>query len=174
MHSASGVTVRLLAILLLMPGLAIAQETREAEIAAAQREKAAHLAPYQPHWVEELVLTARQMLIEQPSGFYPYFGSVYSGGGFTLGAGYRQFTGDRSHVSVAGLYSAKGYKLLEASAVSPGHWAGKLDLRGGAGWRDATQVPYHGLGIESPAAAIGAFRMEQTFVGGDVTIRPHR
>ena len=92
----------------LAPAFAFAQDTREAEIAALQREKAAHLAPHRPHWAEELLLQARQTLVEQPSGFYPYFASVYSGGGFTLGEGYRHYTGDRTHWSIAGLYSIKG------------------------------------------------------------------
>ena len=159
--------------LLVAPGFAYAQDTREAEIAAQQREKAARLAPHQPHWAEELLLQARQTLIEQPSGFYPYFESVYSGGGFTLGEGYRHYTGDRTHWSVAGLYSVKGYKLIEASEVSPGHWSGRLDLRAIAGWRDATQVAYHGLGIDSPAEG-AAYRMQQGYAGGGVTIRPHK
>jgi hypothetical protein len=168
------VKIALFTTLLLMPGLAFAQQTREAEIAAAQREKAGGLAPYRAHWAEDLLLTVRQSIVEQPSGFFPYFGSVYSGGGFTLGAGYRQFTGDRTQVSAAGLYSGKGYKLIETGALSPGHWSGRLDLRAGAGWRDATQVPYHGLGFDSPAEAIGAFRMQQTVAAGGATVRPHR
>jgi hypothetical protein len=68
----------------------------------------------------------------------------------------------------------KGYKLIEASALSPGHFAGRLDLRGQAGWRDATQVPYHGLGIDSPADPGAAFRMQQAYGGADLTLRPHR
>ena len=114
----------------------------------------------------------RKTIVEQPSGFYPYFDSVYSGGGFTVGAGYRQFTGDRTYWSIASLISAKGYKLIEGSALSPGHWSGRLDLHGRAGWRDATQVAYHGLGIDSPADAGAAFRMQQAYAGGDVTVRP--
>ena len=159
--------------MLLVPALALAQDTREDEIAAAQREKATRLAPHRAHWVEELVLQARQTLVEQPSGFYPYFESVYSGGGFTLGEGYRHYTGDRTHWSIAGLYSVKGYKLIEASEMSPGHWSGRLDLRAVAGWRDATQVAYHGLGIDSPAEA-SAYRMQQGYAGGGVTIRPYK
>jgi hypothetical protein len=114
-----------------------------------------------------------QSLVAQPSGFYPYFDSVYSGGGFTLGAGYRQFTGDRTHWSLAGLYSAKNYKLVEASFLSPGHLSDRLDFRGSVLWRDATQVAYHGLGIDSPDTDT-AFRMQQAVVGGDVTARPVR
>ncbi len=167
-------SVRLLAVLWLIPSLAFAQETREEEIAAAQRAKAATLAPYRAHWGEELLLQVRDTLVEQPSGFFPYFDSVYSGGGFTLGAGIRQFTGDRTNVSVAGLYSIEGYKLIQGSVASPGHWSGKLDLHAQAGWRDATQVPYHGLGFDSPADQLGAFRMQQTFAGGDATFRPRR
>src|SRR6188768_3923265 len=132
-------------ILVAMPAIAVAQETRSESIAAEQAEKARNLAPRTPHWGEALLLRFQQQLVEQPSGFYPYFASVYSGGGFTLGEGYRQFTGDRTHWSIAGLYSVKGYKLIEASEVSPGHWSGRLDWSATAGWRDATQVAYHGL-----------------------------
>jgi hypothetical protein len=173
LHIATGVRVVVFACLLIAPASAFAQDTREEEIAALQREKAAHLAPHRPHWAEELLLTARQTLVEQPSGFYPYFDSVYSGGGFTLGEGYRRFTGDRTHWSIAGLYSAKGYKLIEASEVSPGHWSGRLDLRASAGWRDATRVSYHGLGIDSPEEG-AAFRMQQGYAGGGATIRPQK
>ena len=157
-----------------MPALAIAQETRAGSITAEQADKATRLAPRETHWAENLLLSVRQSLVEQPSGFYPYFDSVYSGGGFTLGAGYRRFTGDRTHWNVAGLYSAKGYKLIEAGATSPGHLSGHLDLHGIVSWRDATQVSYHGLGIDSPADADTAFRMQQTTVGGDATARLHR
>jgi hypothetical protein len=176
LHLARAVKAGLcLALLLAVPGVASAQETREAAIAAEQREKAARLAPPQRHWAEQLLLGVRQTFVQQqPSGFYPYFDSVYSGGGFTLGAGYRYFTGDRTHFGVQGLYSAKGYKLIEANALSPGHWSGRLDVRAFAGWRDATQVAYHGLGIDSPEDTGAAFRMQQTFGGGEVTVRPQR
>ena len=54
-----------------------------------------------------------------PDGPYPYFDSVLSGGGFTLGAGYRRFLGDRANWNVAGLYSAKGYKLMQLDVAAP-------------------------------------------------------
>jgi hypothetical protein len=162
----------LLAIILLLPAFAAAQETRAAAIEAEQAEKAANLAPHQASWAEQLLLTMRQSIILQPSGFYPYFDSVYSGGGFTLGAGHRRFLGDRTHTNIAGLYSGKGYKLLEAGITSPGHREGRLDLAGVIGWRDATQVAYHGLGIDSPADANTAFRMQQAYARGEASGRP--
>lgn len=168
------VSLRIALVLLLVPAASLAQDTRAAAIAEQQAEKATRLVPPQKNWAEELLLTVQQTLLLQPSGFYPYFDSVYSGGGFTLGAGYRHFTGDRTHVNVAGLYSLPGYKLMEVGASSPGHWSGKLDLHGSAGWRDATQVAYYGLGIDSPADANAAFRMQQAYAGGDLIVRPAR
>lgn len=149
--------------------MAIAQETRVESIAAEQAEKAAHLAPYQPSKIEKLLTGLR--LGEQPAGFYPYLDSVYNGGGFTLGAGYRFYTGDRTQLSVSGLYSVKGYKLIQAAAKSPGHLSGHLDLRGQVLWRDATQVNYFGLGIDSAKEDRSNFRMQQAVVGGDATLR---
>ena len=173
LHVLAGVKIGVVVCLLVAPVFAFAQDTREAEIAALQREKAANLAPRQQSWAEEMLLQVRQTLVEQPSGFYPYFDSVYSGGGFTLGEGYRRFTGDRTHWSIAGLYSLAGYKLIEASEVSPGHFSGRLDLRATAGWRDATRVAYHGLGIDSPTEG-AAFRMQQGYGGVSATFRPHK
>jgi hypothetical protein len=168
------VSMRLVLMMMLLPVTAFAQETRAGAIAEQQAEKATRLVPHQPHWAEELLLTAQKTMLQQPAGFYPYFDSVYSGGGFTLGAGTRKFTGDRTHVNVAGLYSITGYKLIDAGVASPGHWNGRLDVRGSTGWRDATQVAYYGLGIDSPVDAGAAFRMQQAYAGGDLTVRPQR
>lgn len=83
--------------LIVVPQLASAQDSRAAEIAAEQARKAAELKPYQPSGAEKWAVKLRREFIDLPSGFYPYFGSVYSGGGFTLGAGFREYYGDRTH-----------------------------------------------------------------------------
>jgi outer membrane protein assembly factor BamA len=157
-----------------IPAFTAAQDSREETIATAQADKAERVTPYVPHPVEQYLLRAQHALIDQPSGFYPYFASVYSGGGFTLGAGYRRFTGDRTHWDIAGLFSAKSYKLLQLTTTSPGHLSGHVDFRVGGSYRDATQVAYYGLGINSPEDLDTAFRMKQGVVGGDITLRPAR
>ena len=111
--------------------------------------------------------------LTDPSGLYPFFGSVYSGGGFTLGAGYRQFYGDRTHWDLKGLYSLKNYKLFELSTDSWKHSGGLFDLHARVGWRDATQVAYYGLGMTTPNDNAN-FRLKQTYVGGDMQVRPAR
>jgi hypothetical protein len=148
-----------------------AQDSRTAEIAAEQARKAAELRPREPGLAERWVVTLQREFLADPAGLYPYFASVYSGGGFTLGAGYRQFFGDRTHWDVKGLYSFKNYKFIELSTDSWGHAGGRLDLHGRAGWRDATQVAYYGLGIESPDLRSN-FRMKQSYFGGDLQARP--
>jgi hypothetical protein len=164
----------LVSLLGAVPTPATGQETRLESITTEQADKATRLMPYEQHWSETLLLNVRKAIIEQPAGFFPYFDSVYNGGGFTLGGGYRYFTGDRTQLNVAGLYSAKGYKLIRAAAASPGHLSGHVDVRATALWRDATQVDFYGLGVNSPADANAAFRMQQTYVGGDLTVRPNR
>ena len=170
------VRVWLSAGLVLVGGLAAArpagaQESRAAAIAIAQAEKAGTLRAYEPGSFERTLVRVKDELIGDPNGLYPLFGSVYSGGGFTLGGGYRRFYGDRSHVDAKGMYSFKGYKLLELSTDSVGHRDGRLDLHARAGWRDATQVAFHGLGVDSPEDRTN-FRLQQLYAGGDVTARP--
>ncbi|HXW05587.1 MAG TPA: hypothetical protein VD833_10180 [Vicinamibacterales bacterium] len=148
-----------------------AQETREAQIVAEQARKAAELRRYEPGGAERWVVALKREFLDVPSGVYPYFASVYSGGGFTLGAGYRQFYGDRTHWDVKGLFSAKSYKFAELTTDSWGHAQGRVDLHGRLGWRDATQVAYYGLGIDSPDDRSN-FRMKQAYVGGDLVVRP--
>ena len=76
----------------------------------------------------------------QASGFYPYFGSVYSGGGFTLGAGFREYYGGRTHWDIKGMYSIKSYKFLEASTDSWGHAHGRVDLHARVPPSDASRL----------------------------------
>jgi hypothetical protein len=162
----------LAASLVLVPTrLVTAQESREATIAAEQAEKAKQLAPRVPSKAERILLEVKGALMGTPNGFYPYLGSVYSGGGFTLGAGYRRFYGDRTHWDLKGLYSVKSYKFVELSTDSWGHANGRIDLHGRLSWRDATQVAFHGLGTDSPEDRTN-FRMKQTFVGGDLALWP--
>jgi hypothetical protein len=148
-----------------------AQETREESIAAQQAAKAAQLEPYTPNKAEQILAQLQDTLILQPGGFYPFFGSVYSGGGFTLGAGYRRYIGDQLNWNISGLYSAKNYKLIELALHSPRPLTGHFDFNLALGWRDATQVGFYGLGIDTPPDR-STYRMQQGYLGGEVSVRP--
>jgi len=150
---------------------AAAQETRAETIARAQAEKASKLAPYEPGAAERIAAAMKRQFVDTPSGFYPYFDSVYGGGGFTLGAGHRTFYGDRSFFDVRGLYSVKSYKLIEVVTQSLGLAHGRVNLRANGGFRDATQVSYFGVGGDTTTDGESNYRMQQSFIGGALTAR---
>jgi hypothetical protein len=173
--------MRLAASLYLVPAAALAisllgtpaeaQDSREETIVKAQEDKAKNLRAYEPNQLEQILDQLQDTLTLAPTGFYPTFGSVYSGGGFTLGAGYRRYIGDRVNWNVTGLYSVENYKLIELSLHSPRPLTGRLDYRVATSWRDATQVAFHGLGIDS-APDEARFRLQQAYTGGDAWLRP--
>ena len=151
-----------------------AQESRAATIAEAQAVKAMQLQPYTPTKAERLATAVKRGLLENPDGFYPWFDSVYSGGGLTAGGGYRNFYGDRTFWDARGLVSAKSYKRVELATSSLGINRGRLDLHAVAGWRDATQVNFYGVGVDTSPDDRSNFGMEQMYVGGAFRARaPH-
>jgi hypothetical protein len=161
-----------------VPPRAAAQERPEPAlradvIAAQQAEKADRVKPFEQSRAAQRFIELKDGLIQGPHGFHLILDSIYGGGGFTLGAGYRSYYGDRTFWTARGLLSVKLYKLFEVSTDSLGHAGGRVDLHAQAGWRDATQVAYFGLGIDSPQQQ-ASFGFEQTYAGGRVDLRPAR
>ena len=141
-----------------------AQDTRTALIAAQQAAKAESSAPSQQSRAELVTDWIQQRLLtERPHGFIPYFDSVYGGGGLTLGAGYRQAFADHSLWVVRGLYSAKQYKLIEFDVVSSVHPRERVTVGATVGWRDATQVGFYGLGMDTRQSDRADFRFQQAY-----------
>jgi hypothetical protein len=166
-----GVTALTVGIALLSAGVALAQDTRAATIAEQQAEKAKALQPPKDTKPERILDKVSEILAGAPTGVYPALDSVYPGGGFTLGLGYRRFAGDRTAWNVQGFYSIKSYKLFEAAVTSPGHARKHLNFSAKAGWRDATQVAFYGLGMDTDTDDRSNFRLNQAFAGGEVLAR---
>jgi hypothetical protein len=155
------------------PQAAFAQETRAEEIAAKQKQKSEQVAPYQPSRFERIMTRIENNFVSPPSGFYPLLGSVYSGGGFTPGLGYRQFYARRAVWDIVGLYSIKHYKSIQIGTRTPwtGQGPGTLDAR--AGWLDATQVGYYGTGMDQTLPRAN-FRLQEAYAALTGTLRPNR
>lgn len=153
---------------------AAARQSREAEVAAKQAEKAKDLKPYKPSRLEHAIAEVRRQAIESPSGVFPYFGTVLGGGGFTAGAGYRQFFGDASFWDVKGLYSIRDYKLIETATLLRGFARDRLAIGARLGWRDAPQVGYYGLGMGTSPDDRANYRLQETYVEGAAMFRPRR
>lgn len=112
--------------------------------------------------------------VDPPSGLYPVVARVYSGGGFSAGLAYRRFVGRQTVWELQGLYSVKHYKLVEVAARRPWRNQGPWTAAVRAGWLDAPEVGYFGLGPETRAADRANFRLSQSFAEALLTARPAR
>jgi hypothetical protein len=155
------------------PPVASAQETRAEHIAAKQKEKSEQVTPYQPSRFERIMTRFEDNFVSPPNGFYPLLGSVYPGGGFTPGLGYRQFYARRAVWDVIGLYSVRNYKSIQFGTRTPWTRQGPWTLDARAGWLDATQVGYYGTGMDQTLPRAN-FRLQQAYAAFTGTLRPNR
>jgi hypothetical protein len=177
----SGATRRLLPCLALVSTLALcasggplhAQATREAQIEQQQAEKAANLRPPEKSRAEK-ISDALAGYFTLPTGPYPWFGSVYGGGGLSLGAGYRQVFGDSGSYNVVGGYSIRNYKLLQGAVTLPQIAHGRVRADIGVRWIDAPRVSFYGLGNDSTRSEKTSFDYQPLRLDGTVTIAPAR
>jgi len=167
-----GLAVLLFAADAVQPNLAGAQETRAGEIAAKQKEKAERLGPYEPTRFERVMTRLEENFASPPSGFYPTLGSVYPGGGFTPGIGYRRFYQRTAVWDVVGLYSIQNYKQIEVGTRTPWHGRGKWALGARAGWLDAPAIGYYGQGMDQAQPRTN-FRLAQSYGAVTAAIRPN-
>jgi hypothetical protein len=154
-----------------VPQPARAQETRAEEIALKQREKAQQLAPYQPNGFERTMTRLEANFASPPSGFFPVWRSIYPGGGLTLGAGYQRFFKRQAVWDVVGQYSIKSYKAVEVGVRTPWSGASRWTWNARAGWFDAPQVSFFGIGgdLDAPRTR---FRLSQAYAAFTAAGRP--
>ena len=128
-----------------------AQDTRAAVIQEQQAGKTTQLQPPQTNGVERLIdrLEDWGFMAGAPRGFYPWFGSVYPGGGFAGGAGVRTPFGDDGAWNVFGGYSASRFARIEGNVALPTFASnrGRVTLLGK--YVDAPDVRYFGIGDSS-------------------------
>ena len=172
---------RLVALAAMIGGCAntaFAQEpdgtTREAVIEQEQAEKAKALHPYVPNKGEQVVDRIENILAEGGLKWHPFFESAYSGGGFTLGAGYRRFVSPFNTLDVRGSYTITNYKRFEAEFIAPHLFnrRGTLWLLGG--WRDATQVGFYGIGMDTSKDDRTNYEFQQPYASVLLSVMPTR
>ena len=161
----------LLAVLLATASPSAAQSRAE-EIARQQQERAQSAKPDTPTRAETFFEQFEQgkWFFGQPKGFYPVFGSIFPGGGFSPGAGYRHHIGYDSFVDVSGMYSIANYKQVRLAASTPNHLKERLDLDGSISWMDAPRVGFYGLGNDSDEDDRANVRLTRSQVLGAATL----
>jgi len=156
---------------------AVAQQpeppTREAAIEQEQAAKDKELHPYVPSKAEAILNKADDLLV---SGlrFHPFFQSAYSGGGFTLGAGYAQHVGAYNYIDFRGSYTITDYKRVEAEFRAPRLFNRRGDLSLIGGWREATQVGFYGIGMATSVDDATNYLFRQPYGSATLTLKPTR
>jgi hypothetical protein len=146
-------------------------DSRVGEITERQAAKAQHLMPYVPSRVEGF-LTTYEANLQKPTRIGANFGPMVSGAGMRLGVGFLTYTGDRTVLTAGAAYSLKHYKSVTVRLASPGHLRGHLDLEFNTVWRDAPQMPFYGLGNETPRSNRTNFLLQETWGTAGVRVRP--
>lgn len=140
-----------IALLLVPADRGIAQETRAEAIQQAQIENSQTVTPPRPNGVERLIdrLEDWGLIVGEPRGVYPWLGSVYPGGGFAGGLGFRQPFGDDGAFNVLGGYSIGTFSRAQADLSLPTFGANHFRLTLSGRYVDAPDVRYFGVGNSS-------------------------
>jgi hypothetical protein len=165
-----------LAITMLGPASARAQEpaTREAVIEEAQAAKAKALQPYVPDKAERVIGRIDQALAAERRRWHPFFDSAYNGGGFAYGVGYAHYVSPFNVIDVRGNLTRTGYKRAEVAFTAPRLFERRGELSIVAGWREATQVGFFGVGTNSSKDDRRNYGFEEPYVTALLTLRPTR
>jgi Omp85 superfamily domain len=149
-------------------------ETRQSTIETAAVEKAQSLHPYEVTIPEKLTARIEKHFTNQTIRWHPFLENAYRGGGFAAGAGYMFHPSEYSTLDVRGSYSIRSYKIAEAEFISPRLFDRRGELTVLGGWRDATQVGYYGVGMNTSSGGRANFGFEQPYGSALLKIRPTR
>lgn len=144
--------------------------SRAEQIARDQAIRARTTTPYQPTGFEKAIDLAEDLVLNPPR-VYPWFGSIYPGGLFALGAGLRQPYGDTGLFDVHGGWSFRNYTGVNAMLRLPALANGKVkfDVHGNA--INAPNVLFTGVGQDTPKDR-SYFKYSPMTAGAGVTISP--
>ncbi len=146
--------------------------TRTSLIEQAQAEKV--VQPYEPGRAEKTLDYAENYLLSGRLTWHPFFHSAYSGGGFTLGAGYLKRVSAYNSVDMRGSITFSGYKRIEAEFLAPALFNRQARLSVLGGWREATEVGFYGFGNDSVEESRANYGFEQPYGSMSFEIRPSR
>jgi hypothetical protein len=130
---------------------AMAQDTRAEIVRQEQALRQQQLTPPQPNGVERFLdrLEDWGLITGSPRGLYPWFGSVYSGGGFAAGLGARKPLGDDGALNVIGGYSINRFARAQADLALPTFARDHARITLSGRYIDAPDVRYFGVGNTS-------------------------
>ena len=126
-------------------------ETRTEIIRQEQADKLRTVTPPELSRAEKIVRRLEDwgLLTGEPRGVYPVLDSVYPGGGFAAGLGARKPFGDDGAISVIGAYSINSFWRAQTDVSLPSFASNRGRVSLTAGYLDAPDVKYYGIGQDS-------------------------
>jgi hypothetical protein len=148
--------------------------SREHAIEEAEQAKSELLTPAKAGKAEAYVARISDTFLSGQMHWHAFWQNAYSGGGFTVGAGYVHHVTPYNWLDVRGSITPSGYKRMEAQFFAPEVWhrRGTFSLLGG--WREATQVGFYGLGPASHKDSQVNYGFTQPYFGGTLEVFPAR
>lgn len=148
--------------------------SRAALIEQAEQTKLEKLTPAAPGKAEAYVMRISNMFLGGPMRWHAFWENAYSGGGFTLGAGYLRHVSSYNFLDVRGSITFSGYKRAEIEFLAPELFArrGRLSVLGG--WREATAVNFYGLGQTTNQESLVNYGFTQPYFGANLEVFPTR
>ena len=139
------------AIFLVPAGQAMAQDTRAEVIRQEQADKLRVVAPPEKNRAEKIIdrLEKWGWFTTEARGFYPIIDSVYSGGGLAAGLGGRTPIGDDGGINWTAAYSINSFWRTQTDVTLPSFASNRGRVTLTAGYLDAPDVKYYGIGQDS-------------------------
>jgi len=106
--------------------------------------------------------------------WHAFWANAYSGGGFTLGAGYRTHVSSYNFMDVRGSITPSGYKRVEAEFIAPELFKRHAWLSVMGGWREATAVNFYGFGPDSKPESRANYGFTQPYFLTNIEVFPAR
>lgn len=108
-------------------------------------------------------------------GFYPEFGGLITGSGWSVGPGYRQHVfGGSAVVDVSASISWRRYTMMQSGIEWPRLAGDHLSLGGQVKYQDFTQINFFGVGADSLKSNRTDYRLKDVDAIGFATIRADR
>jgi hypothetical protein len=166
--------VGLCLLLSAVPAAGQTGETREAEIARQQAQKARELTPYRHNWWEERLLRIEEAGgFNVARGFFVSFGDIKQGSSVALGPAYGKTFNNGAIVIAKAAYSVREFKLGQLFVQAPPLATGRLIVNGRARWQDAPELAVYPLGPASPKTRAN-YSETKTELSGQALFSPVR
>src|SRR5881394_1138753 len=148
--------------------------SRTALIEDEEKTKSESLRPAEAGKAEAYVAHLSDAFLSGNMHWHAFWANAYSGGGFTVGAGYLRHVSSYNLIDIRGSITPSGYKRIESQFFMPEVFGRRGTFSVLGGWREATQVGFYGTGPTSHVENRVNYGVTQPYLGATLEVFPAR